>query len=59
MTIYCTKTTDTTYTRCIRGTAGSIALPVWSRTGKFRMPKVGETFDTFVDGSTLYAVCYR
>ena len=57
-TITAIKTTATTYTRVAAGTPGAVSLPVW--TGKnWRTPRMGEVADTFRDGSTLYAVCYR
>jgi hypothetical protein len=58
-TITAIKTTATTYTRVAAGTAGAVKLPLWSVVGKYRTPRMGETFDTFRDVSTLYAVCYR
>jgi choline-glycine betaine transporter len=59
MNIYATKTTASTYTRVKRGTPGAVRLPVWSTTGKHRAPRIGETFDTFNDVTTVYAVAYR
>ena len=59
MSIYATKTTTHTYTRVKRGTPGAVRLPVWSITGNNRAPRIGETFDTFTDVTTVYAVAYR
>ena len=57
MNVYAIKIGFTTYTRVAAGTTGAVRLPVWTG-GNCRSPRMCETFDTFRDGSTLYAYCY-